>query len=145
MTNGFLGFDHLDVRVPSLAAVEAFYDLLMPALGLTEKTFSFVDAAGDWHDATPEGAYNTVEFSERPRPEDRGRFIGFIEDRDMRVVRTRIAFLVATRDDVLAFERRLHEFGAREIEREANFAAYPAVFFSDPGGTRLEIIARRGG
>jgi len=29
----FLGFDHADVRVASLAAVEAFYDALMPELG----------------------------------------------------------------------------------------------------------------
>jgi hypothetical protein len=28
----FLGFDHIDMRVPSLAAVEAFYDRLAAAV-----------------------------------------------------------------------------------------------------------------
>ena len=34
MTPPFGGIDHIDVRVPALPAVEAFYDALMPALGL---------------------------------------------------------------------------------------------------------------
>ena len=33
-----LGLDHADIRVPSLAAVEAFYDAVMPGLGLSRKT-----------------------------------------------------------------------------------------------------------
>jgi hypothetical protein len=76
----FLGFDHIDVRVRSLAAVERFYDELMPALGLSIKSFSFVDGAGEWHAASARVAYNTVEYWEPGRPGDRGRFIGFIED-----------------------------------------------------------------
>jgi catechol 2,3-dioxygenase-like lactoylglutathione lyase family enzyme len=143
---GFLGFDHIDVRVPSLALVEPFYDALLPQLGLTLKTYSFVDASGDWHDAEPDGAYNAVEFWEPPKPHDRGRFIGFIEDPSMTPVRTRIAFLVESRDDVVAFEACVREIGARDVEFEdPRFDPRPAVFFSDPAGTRLEICARRAG
>jgi hypothetical protein len=38
---------------------------------------------------------------------------------------------------------RLRELGARAIEVDDDFVAYPAVFFRDPGGTALEICARR--
>ncbi len=143
--DGFLGFDHIDVRVRSLRAVEPFYDVLLPALGLTEKSYAFVDADGEWHDAGAGSAYNTVEYAQPRRPHDRGRFIGFIEDPDMQPVRTRIAFLVATNADVLDFEKRLHDIGARDVEFENDFDAYPAVFFADPAGTQLEICARRRG
>ena len=60
----FLGFDHIDTRVRSLAAVEGFYDRLMPKLGLTRKRLAHVDARGDWHDVSEERPYNTVEYAE---------------------------------------------------------------------------------
>jgi catechol 2,3-dioxygenase-like lactoylglutathione lyase family enzyme len=143
---GFLGFDHIDVRVPSLALVEPFYDALLPALGLTLKTYSVVDVGGDWHDVEPGEAYNAVEYCEDPKPHDKGRFIGFIEDPSMIPVRTRIAFLVESKDDVLAFETRVKGIGGRDVEFEdPRFDPRPAVFFSDPAGTRLEICARRPG
>jgi catechol 2,3-dioxygenase-like lactoylglutathione lyase family enzyme len=141
--SGFLGFDHVDVRVRSLAAVEPFYDALLPELGLTVKTYSFVGAAGDWHDAKLGGAYNAVEYWEPAKPRDQGRFIGFIDDPDMLPVRTRIAFLVESELDVRSFGARLREIGARNVEFEYPPGdERPAVFFSDPAGTLLEICAR---
>jgi catechol 2,3-dioxygenase-like lactoylglutathione lyase family enzyme len=142
MMSEFLGIDHVDVRVPSLAEVEAFYDRLMPALGLVRKGTAHVAADGEWHKVSPEHPRNAIEFYEvRPRDGSHARFIGFIEDVDMRPTRTRIAFRVAAREDVEAWEPRLREMGARFVECADDFATYPAVFFEDPCGTRLEILS----
>jgi len=138
----FLGFDHADVRVASLAAVEAFYDALMPELGLPEKSYGYVDPNGDWHAPTEEHPYNTVEYHETLVPGESEHFIGFTEDRTMEATATRIAFRVATVADVERLRERVRELGAREIEVNDDFVAYPAVFFRDPGGTAIEICAR---
>ena len=75
----FFGFDHIDVRVRSLALVEEFYDRLMPELGLSVKTFAHVDSSGQWLDETGERPYNAVEYHEPVASGDTPRFIGFIE------------------------------------------------------------------
>src|SRR5437879_12934643 len=62
----FLGFDHVDTRVRSLTAVEAFYDRLMPEVGLPEKDCHIVDAAGNWRRAKPGEHYNKIEYHEKP-------------------------------------------------------------------------------
>lgn len=138
----FLGFDHVDVRVASLAAVEAFYDRLLPELGLTTKTFTRVDEAGTWHAASSTVPYNTVEYFAAATPGEPTHFIGFIEDPHMRPTRTRIAFRVASKAAVLGWEARLRALGARDVELDEDVDAYPAVFFADPAGTLLEICAR---
>jgi hypothetical protein len=137
----FLGFDHVDVRVVSIAAVEAFYDRLMPELGLLHKRFCYVDADGEWHDASPERPYNTVEYYEERGESGSARFIGFIENTSIRPVPTRIAFRV-TRDSLDDWVAKLRTFGAVNVEPSSNLEAYPAVFFEDPCGTRLEICGR---
>jgi catechol 2,3-dioxygenase-like lactoylglutathione lyase family enzyme len=139
---GFRGVDHVDARVPSLAAVEPFYDRLLPALGLPRKTHSHVDAAGDWHDADHEHPANVAEYYEDPPIDGAARFVGIIEDASMAVSRTRLAFRVASRDEVEAWEPKLRALGARGIERSDDMDAYPAIFFEDPVGTKLEICAR---
>lgn len=138
----FHGFDHVDARVRSLPGVEPFYDRLMPALGLPRKTYAHVDTAGDWDEPDAERPYNTVEYHEEPDPSRPGRFIGFIEDRAMAPARTRIAFALGSRAELEAWEPRLREFGACGVERSADMDAYPAIFFEDPGGTKLELCAR---
>jgi catechol 2,3-dioxygenase-like lactoylglutathione lyase family enzyme len=139
----FRGFDHIDTRVRDLALVEKFYDDLMPELGLSRKTFAFVDAAGEWQEPTVEHPYNTIEFHEEGGPADRPHgFIGFIEDRSLRPNATRIAFAVGTRDELHVWEPRLRELGARAIEFSDDMDGYPALFFEDPAGTRLELCAR---
>ena len=138
----FLGIDHVDARVPSLAAVEPFYDRLMPALGLPRKKHSHVDAAGDWHDADHAHPANVAEYYEDPPVDGAARFVGIIEDVSMAVVRTRLAFRVASRDEVEAWEARLRDLAARGIERSEQMDVYPAIFFEDPLGTKLEICAR---
>ena len=135
-----MGFDHVDTRVASLAHVEPFYDALMPKLGLPKKRYAHVDEAGDWHDPSPERPYNTVEYIEE-RQDGAGRFIGFIEDRAMRPVSTRIAFRVE-RASLTGWLGVLVAMGARNVEPSADLDAYPAIFFEDAAGTRLEICAR---
>jgi catechol 2,3-dioxygenase-like lactoylglutathione lyase family enzyme len=137
----FAGFDHVDCRVKSLAAVEAFYDPLMPELGLPQKRFSYVDDAGLWHHASADHRYNTIEFFEEAQPDRATFFVGFIESRSHVPSATRVAFRV-DRTRLLEIEGLLPQIGARNIERSDDFEEYPAVFFEDPAGTKLEIVAR---
>jgi catechol 2,3-dioxygenase-like lactoylglutathione lyase family enzyme len=138
----FLGIDHVDLRVPSLAAVEGFYGALLPKLGLTKKSYSFVDALGEWADASAE-RYNVAEWYEESDEDGRPKaFFGVIEDTDMSMVRTRVAFAVASRAEVHRWAQELPALGAREIELSDDGGRYVAVFFTDPLGTRLEIVAR---
>lgn len=137
----FAGFDHVDCRVRSLANVEAFYDALMPALGLTLKRFAHVDEAGEWHDASSDERYNAVEFHESPHEGKASFFIGFIERPNHAPGDTRIAFRVEP-ERLRELEDLLTRIGGKFIERSAEMEAYPAIFFEDPGGTKLEIAAR---
>jgi catechol 2,3-dioxygenase-like lactoylglutathione lyase family enzyme len=136
----FLGIAHIDLRVPALGAVEAFYDRLFARLGLTKKKYSVVTFGGEsWNDATSEN-YNTVEWYEEHVHGRRVAFFGLIEEEGAQPARGRIAFAVE-KDSLDEWVRVLPEMGAREIER-CEDDAYPAVFFTDPLGTRLEVCAR---
>jgi catechol 2,3-dioxygenase-like lactoylglutathione lyase family enzyme len=137
----FEGFDHIDCRVKSLAAVEPFYDALMPELGLPRKRFSFVDEDGEWHEVSSNRRYNTVEYYEQAAPGRTPFFIGFIERPDHQTGFTRIAFRVE-RERLTELELLLTQIGARNIERSEDPEAYPAIFFEDPNGTKLEVVSR---
>jgi catechol 2,3-dioxygenase-like lactoylglutathione lyase family enzyme len=138
----FSGIDHVDLRVPVLGVVEAFYDALFARLGLTRKTYAQVEFGGaSWNEGSTE-AYNAVEYHEEGVQGRPPSFFGVIEEAGAQPSRGRIAFVVAkeTLDD---WERALPALGAREIERSDDDESYPAVFFTDPLGTRLEVCARR--
>jgi catechol 2,3-dioxygenase-like lactoylglutathione lyase family enzyme len=137
----FLGFDHLDVRVRSLPLAEPFYDRFLPALGLIRKTHSFVDENGDWSDAADGAPYNVSEYYESPEPGCPARFIGIIEDPKMVPIATRIAFRVASEAELEGWRERLGAIGATGVEGETS-GPYPALFFEDPCGTKLELCAR---
>ena len=137
----FAGFDHIDVRVRSLAAVERFYDALMPLLGLPRKSFARVEG-DEWTDLPGPEGHNAVEFFEALVPGRAPRFIGFIEDPEHRPPATRIAFRDQAPFDAAGWLERLRALGARAVEPADDLAAYPAVFFEDPAGTKLEICAR---
>ena len=143
MANGFLGFDHIDLRVSSLAAVEAFYDALLPELGLTRKSFAHVDASGEWHAPSDEKPYNAAEYYEERTIGAAAFFIGVIEDPATRPTATRVAFRVASRAELDTWQRELASIGAVRVEPSADMETYPALFFEDPAGTRLELCARR--
>lgn len=135
----FFGFDHVDCRVRSLAAVESFYDELLPEIGLTEKRYAYVDPDGEWH--TEFDAYNAVEYFEAVHPTKPRRFFGLIENPLHRNNDTRIAFRVEYKrmDELIAL---LGKIGATSIERSDDMKTYPAVFFEDPVGAKLELIGR---
>ena len=127
-SNAFLGVDHIDLRVRSLPLAEPFYDLLLPALGLTRKTHSVVDANGDWSDVADGAAYNVSEYFETPDTRRAARFIGVIEDSKMIPVATRVAFCVESEEELERWRDRLHEIGAAGVEGETS-GTYPALFF----------------
>lgn len=141
MAARFLGFDHVDTRVPSLAAVEPFYDKLMPALGLARKRYANEIADGEWDYLEGTEPHNVVEYYEEASKGRAAFFIGFIEDPTMKTTKTRIAFRVGSPDHIDNWSELLTSIGARNIERSAS-AAYPAIFFEDPAGTKLEVVAR---
>lgn len=138
----FLGIDHLDVRVPSIDAVETFYDGLFPELGLARKVFAVIGADETWTYVGPGEPRDVVEYFAEPEPGRPAHFIGLIEDPRTVPVATRIAFRVATGAEVKRWVERLPSLGACNVEVDDDFASYPAVFFEDPVGTRLEICAR---
>jgi catechol 2,3-dioxygenase-like lactoylglutathione lyase family enzyme len=135
-----LGIDHVDMRVPVLGVVERFYDAFAERLGLTEKRYAKVEFGGSsWEDGTPED-YNAVEYYAAAIAGQRRLFFGVIEEVSAHPARSRVAFSVPE-EELDEWARVLPEIGAREIERgDPN---YPAVFFTDPLGTRLEVCARR--
>ena len=98
-----------------------------------------MDEQGEWHLVSEGQPYNTVEYQEAAGPT--AHFIGFIEDPAMKPVRTRIAFRV-TAGTLQRWHDFLQSIGARNIEWAADMTAYPALFFEDPAGTRLELVAR---
>jgi hypothetical protein len=142
MGAAFHGFDHIDVRVKSLPAVEPFYDVVLAELGLPRKRHSHVDADGEWQEADDVRPYNVAEYFEESAPGKVAFFIGIIEDRTMEPTKTRIAFRLPSRDELDRLTARLRELGARKIEHSEDMEEYPAVFFEDAVGTRLELCAR---
>lgn len=138
----FFGFDHVDTRVRSLQAVEAFYDRLMRELGFTDKRYFHVDARGDWDAASASKPYNAVEYHEPEAAGASGRFIGFIEDTTMTPTLTRIAFRVAHPFEWERWNSFLASIGAVNIQRSAS-EHYQAIFFEDAAGTKLEVTARQ--
>ncbi len=136
------GLDHADVRVGSLNAVEAFYDSLLPALGLPRKSESHVGADGEWYGVDAAHPRNVIEYSTPIEPGSRGWFVGFIESPGMVPTATRIAFALDREDDLAAVEPLVRDAGGLVVEWSSE-VDYPALFFEDPAGTRLEICARR--
>jgi catechol 2,3-dioxygenase-like lactoylglutathione lyase family enzyme len=136
-----LRLDHADVRVTSLIAVERFYDAVLPALGLSRKTESHVDRDGEWHEVGEGRPRNAVEYNTPLEPGSAGWFVGFVENAGFTASPTRIAFAIDDGADLGPVETLLREAGARSVER-SDADGYPALFFEDPLGTRLEICAR---
>lgn len=122
-------YDHLDLRVRSLAAAKGFYDALLPALGFSkirgdEGSVTYYHASGD-----------------RSLP-----FFGIIEDASHVPNGTRTALAARDRDEVDRIARLARDNGAREFEAaqlcEDYSPTYYAAFFEDPDGNKFEVCCR---
>ena len=118
-------FDHIDLRVPRLAEVTAFYETLLPALGFTRR-------AGIEGWLTFEAADGAVT-----------EFFGVTESPDHVPNENRIAFWAESRAEVDRIAEAAARAGGRNIEGPMDYeAGYYAVFFEDPSGNRLEACHR---
>jgi len=127
----FSGFDHVDLRVRDLAAARAFYDVLMPALGLTDVVLN--DGEVEY--------YHPPLTVNGPRP-----FFGLHEDPAHVANQTCLAFTATTPGDVDRLAQIALAAGAEAMEGpEIPYSSerYYAVFFRDPSGNRIEICYRR--
>lgn len=122
-------YDHLDLRVRSLAGTKPFYDALLPAMG-------FSKIGGDHESAT---YYH--ESGDRSLP-----FFGIIEDPSHVPNGTRTALAARSRDDVDRLAAIARESGAQQFERahlcEEYSPNYYAAFFEDPEGNKFEVCCR---
>jgi predicted lactoylglutathione lyase len=130
----FAGYDHIDARVTNIEKVRAFYERLMPTLGLTIVVGEPGDSAMEWYE---------------PSRTDRGQrcFFGIHENAHHRHTDTRIAFSADSREAVDRITEIAVAAGARNVEPAADayeHEPYYASFFEDPDGTKLEICYRPG-
>lgn len=121
-------YDHIDLRVRSLAEARPFYEAVLPALGFTNR----VEIA-DW-----------LQF-EAAEPHGPSGFFGVTEDTLHRPNALRIAFWAETPAEVDRLAEVVRRAGGRNVEEpnEHEGPGYYAVFFEDPSGNRLEICHRR--
>lgn len=87
-------------------------------------------------------ARNVAEYHTPIVPGSPGWFVGFIDDPGTKPTATRIAFALDAEANLTAIEALVRNAGGCVVEWSID-AGYPARFFEDPAGTRLEICARR--
>ena len=119
-------FDHIDLRVPDLAAVREFYGALLPRLGFTEEI-----NIPDWLQYCANGDEPT-------------EFFGVTQSSGHAPNENRVAFWASSMAEVDDVAQVLTKIGARNIEGPdyEGSEAYYAVFFEDPAGNRLEVCYR---
>jgi len=118
-------FDHVDLRVKSLAAAAPFYHALLPALGFNVR----VEIAG----------WLQFERSDAQASE----FFGVTEDSMHSPNASRIAFWAESTARVDEIHALLAKIGAQNVEGPGwESKTYYAVYFEDPSGNRLEICHR---
>jgi catechol 2,3-dioxygenase-like lactoylglutathione lyase family enzyme len=122
-------YDHIDLRVRSLAEARPFYETLLPALGFTRDVgidgwLQFEAAAGS---AT--------------------EFFGVTESSQHIANECRIAFWADSTSEVDRLAEIVVRAEARNVEGPGYHEGpgYYAVFFEDPSGNRLEICHRSEG
>jgi predicted enzyme related to lactoylglutathione lyase len=121
-------FDHVDLRVRSLAEARPFYEVLLPALGFTRDVK--IEGWLQYEAAGRNGATEFVGITESPKHVANECRIAFWADSIREV--DRLAAIAVQAGASIA------EGPAYEIED----ALYYAVFFEDPSGNRLEICYR---
>lgn len=118
-------FDHIDLRVPNLAAVSDFYEKLLPALGFTRR----VAIEGWLQFEASDGGVN--------------EFFGITESALHLPNENRIAFWAESTEAVQRIAEAAIGAGACGVEGPMDYEpGYYAVFFTDPCGNRLEVCYR---
>lgn len=121
-------FGHIDLRVRDLAAAQAFYDELLPALGFTERYHGERWKVWATTDELPWTAY-----------------FGITESAEQVANENRVAFAVGSNADVERIADVARAAGALELTgpKEMPYGpGYYAIFFADPSGNRLEVYYR---
>ena len=120
-------YDHIDLRVHSLAEARPLYEALLPALGFTRN----VEIEG-WLQFEAAGAGSAPEF------------FGVTESSRHVANECRIAFWADSTSEVDQLAEIVVLAGARNIEGPGYHEGpgYYAVFFEDPSGNRFEICHR---
>jgi predicted enzyme related to lactoylglutathione lyase len=123
-------YDHIDLRVRSLAEVRPFYETLLPALGFTRDV-----RIEHWLQFEAAGADSATEF------------FGVTESSRHVANECRIAFWADSPSEVDRLAEIIVRAGARNVEGPGYHEGlgYYAVFFEDPSGNRLEICHRTEG
>ena len=120
-------YDHIDLRVPDLAAARAFYETFLPALGFTRKT----EIPG-WLQDEAEG--------EKEGP---AAFFGVTESAKHVPNESRVAFWVESTAELDRLADIAARAGAENVDGPAwKDETYYAAFFEDPCGNRLELCHR---
>ena len=129
MASAINPFQHIDLRVTRIAEALPFYEALLPALGFTST----------YHDS------EWKVFSIGARPPVTAYF-ALTEAPDHRPNANRVAFSVASREEVDRLGRVVVQAGGRNISGPRACPEYTptyyAVFFDDPCGNRFEICYR---
>src|ERR1051326_8300207 len=111
-------FDHVDLRVRSLAEARPFYTALLPALGFTRKA-----RIKGWLQYETAGTDRASAF------------VGVTESREHVANESRIAFRADSIRDVERLAVIAVKAGARNVEGPAyETPHYYAVYFEDPSG-----------
>jgi predicted enzyme related to lactoylglutathione lyase len=123
-------YDHIDLRVRSLAEARSFYETLLPALGFTR-------------DVRIDGwlQFETAETDSAPE------FFGVTESSQHVANECRIAFWADSTKEIDRLAEIVVRAGARNVEGPGYHEGpgYYAIFFEDPCGNRLEICHRAEG
>ena len=120
-------YDHIDLRVRSLAEARPFYEKLLPALGFT-------------HDV---GIESWLQF-ETADTVGASEFFGVTESPLHVANECRIAFWADSTSEVDRLAEVVIQAGARNVEGPGYYEGhgYYAIFFEDHSGNRLEICHR---
>ena len=123
-------YDHIDLRVRSLAEARPFYETLLPALGFTRDV-----RIEHWLQFEAAGADSATEF------------FGVTESSRHIANECRIAFWAESPSEVDRLAEMIVRAGARNVEGPGYHEGpgYYAIFFEDPSGNRLEICHRTEG
>ena len=120
-------YDHIDLRVHSLAEARPLYEALLPALGFTRRVE--IDGWLQYEAVTSDGP---------------AEFFGITEATLHQANACRVAFWAQSVSEVDRLAEIARRAGARSMAGPGydEGPGYYAVFFEDPSGNRLEICHR---